>query len=172
MCCPGLLSPQATSSVFPACVVTRSQSRRLGDEVVGLDSVASLSPCGSKQKHTDPLKPTRQVFPVSMEIFVHAQCEDASLANCFPSLVDQVEARGQVTAYFLEDGPLLRKWTSHKGVAESWSSVFQIVVPLAFWSVVLTICVDPSLSVELPWSGHLGVTKTYLRVLQNFFGRV
>ena len=49
-----------------------------------------------------------------------------------------------------------------KGLDESWSSLFQIVVPLTFRSYVLT------LAHNLPWSWHLGFTKTYLRVLQHF----
>ena len=100
------------------------------------DSVAGLSPCRNDQQHTDPLETTRGVLPMSRELFVCAQHEDPSLATCFSAVVDQVEARGQVSEYFLEDGLLLRKWASHKGVDESWSSVIQIVVPLAFRSEV------------------------------------
>ncbi len=59
----------------------------------------------------------------------------------------------------------MRKWSSTLSTAQAdeWDVVQQIVVPLKFWQSVL------SLAHEHPWSGHLGINKTYNRVLQHFF---
>ncbi len=59
----------------------------------------------------------------------------------------------------------MRKWSSTLSTAQAdeWDVVQQIVVPLKFRQPVL------SLAHEHPWSGHLGINKTYNRVLQHFF---
>ena len=48
----------------------------------------------------------------------------------------------------------MRKWAAHNTVNDS-SVVFQVVVP--------------KLAHDQVWSGHLGITKTYNRVLRHFF---
>lgn len=55
----------------------------------------------------------------------------------------------------------MRKWTPRPG--EDWSVVRQLVVPTSLRWHVLQLAHDHA------WSGHLGVTKTYDRILQHFF---
>ena len=49
-----------------------------------------------------PDEPSIETFPVPRENFVRAQQEDPTLANCFSSVVDWVEASELVTVYLLE----------------------------------------------------------------------
>jgi len=65
-------------------------------------------------------------------------------------------------AYILIDGLLMRRWSS-ENPEEDWSVVHQVVVPKDFRSQVLMLAHDHS------WSGHMGVTKTYNRILRHFF---
>lgn len=58
----------------------------------------------------------------------------------------------------------MRKWVSQSGEAdEDWGNVFQVVVPTGCRQHVL------ELAHKHVWSSHLGVTKTYSRVLRHFF---
>lgn len=132
--------------------VTRAQSRRL-DNTVGLgdtvfapvfgnDDVSGLSPPCPVVRTADEL------LPVSREKLVQAQKKDQILIKCLSTVVTREQAEAQAVAYFVEEGLLLRKWTPGKGVEDSWSSVFQIVVPHSFRSRLLLLAHD------LPWAGH------------------
>lgn len=65
--------------------------------------------------------------------------------------------------YFLDNVLLMCRWTS--GVSEEMdcSETYQVVVPTSYRSQILSIAHDH------PWSGHMGITKTYERVFRHFF---
>ena len=65
----------------------------------------------------------------------------------------------------------MRTWVARPGsgklkTSEDWNTVHQIVLPVVCRHHVL------ELAHEHLWSGHLGIAKTYDRILQNFFGPV
>lgn len=91
-----------------------------------------------------------------------AQQSDPSLHKCFIPAVSQEVAKKEKTAYFVDDGLLMRKWCANDADGD-WSSAFQIVVPVEYRAQVLRLAHDHQLA------GHLGVTKTYDRILLNFF---
>lgn len=76
-------------------------------------------------------------------------------------MVEWSELHNHAVAYFLDDDVLMRKWTPDS--AHEWSSVFQVVVPAPYRSQVLAIAHDHA------FAGHLGVKKTYYRILKHFF---
>ena len=62
----------------------------------------------------------------------------------------------------------MRTWVARPGsgklkTSEDWNTVHQIVLPVVCRRHVL------ELAHEHLWSGHLGIAKTYDRILQNFF---
>lgn len=59
----------------------------------------------------------------------------------------------------------MRKWSRSLNAEQTdeWNVVHQIVVPLKFQQHVL------SLDHDHPWSGHIGINKTYNWVLHHFF---
>ena len=58
----------------------------------------------------------------------------------------------------------MRKWRSPKIPADDeWAVNHQIVVPKIYRSEIL------SLAHETPMSGHLGVSKTYHKILNHFY---
>lgn len=66
----------------------------------------------------------------------------------------------QLPDFFLENGVLMRKWSPD---SSELNVVNQVVVPKGYRLQVLSLVHDSSLA------GHLGVKKTYYRVLRNFF---
>uniref|UniRef100_A0AAQ4S121 Gypsy retrotransposon integrase-like protein 1 n=2 Tax=Gasterosteus aculeatus aculeatus TaxID=481459 RepID=A0AAQ4S121_GASAC len=63
----------------------------------------------------------------------------------------------------MENGLLMRKWCSDVADGAEWTSVYQIVIPSCYRQQVLSLAHDHDLS------GHLGIKKTYYRVLRHFF---
>lgn len=164
--------------VFPACVLTRAQSRKAGGVVNLADSFIApifapevpvtavseeqqqrVKSLGSDVK-TDDLK-----LPVTREQIITLQKEDQSLAKCF----DAVKSLGKSTIkernaeYFVENELLMRKWWPITASDKEWDVVYQIVVPTPYRQQVLSLAHDHELS------GHLGITKTYNRILRHFF---
>lgn len=173
--CDGLEKEFPT--VFPACVVTRAQARRQSDMCDLADSI--LGPMLSADdvsaspqplvKESELRETTRKdttcefLLPVTYETLRTAQKQDTSLDRCFSSVASHDQAEEQRVAYVIEDGLLVRKWMPRTGADGVWNTVCQVVIPKPFRSHIL------SLAHDIPWSGHLGVTKTYDRVLRHFF---
>lgn len=134
-----------TRSVFPVCAVTRAQSCRefAQDRTAEKEVIAPLLD-----------------LPPSRDEWVRNQKEDLTLSGLWANVLSgsQIENVGQ--GYFLQEDMLVRKWVPCEAdfVGEP---VFQVVVPENFCHLVLKIAHDDS--------GHLGVKKTYDRVLHYFF---
>ena len=64
--------------------------------------------------------------------------------------------------YYWEDGILMRKWAPSADDS-GCNTVYQIVVPAGYRAQILSLAHDNVLS------GHLGVAKTYYRILRHFF---
>ena len=85
-----------------------------------------------------------------------------SLATCFQSEVFLEEAKASKRVYYVDNGVLMCKWKAHD-IDGDWSTVSQVVLPTLYRQQVLSVAHDPA------WSGHLGMSKTYDRILQHFF---
>ena len=101
-------------------------------------------------------------FPLSVS---HSELQreqraDRSLDELFGSVLTPREVKSVASGYFLQDGILMRKWVPH-GEDFVGDSIFQVVVPSKFRGYVLKLAHDGS--------GHLGVHKTYDRILRHFF---
>lgn len=90
------------------------------------------------------------------------QRKDPSLSPLFEESSENVSE--MASGYFLKDGVLMRKWCSPSvPLQDEWCHVFQVVVPTMFRSEILKMAHDGTMA------GHLGVNKTYDRILRNFF---
>ncbi|XP_035984480.1 uncharacterized protein LOC118558122 [Fundulus heteroclitus] len=159
----------ATLNVFPACAVTRAQARKMGD-VIDLSGsfMATLDEDGfdlsdsvKRSKCDAPeLIPKDETLSLNItrEMLIKAQQNDPSLSSCF-SIADNSESKAPVT-YFVENGVLMRSWSPDSGDLQR---INQVVVPKDYRYQILSLAHDASLA------GHLGVKKTYHRVLRNFF---
>ncbi|CAI5669654.1 unnamed protein product [Oreochromis niloticus] len=163
--------------VFPVGVLTRSHARRqeevvdLSESVVGsilekdvMPSEEEVGPDAKElaQEVAEPAPEPAAPPLLTREALMIAQKKDPSLAKCFAAVDESDGPTGDRKQTFVVcDGLLMRRWTSKPG--EDWSVVQQIVVPASLHQHVLQLAHDHS------WSGHLGITKTYDRILQHFF---
>ncbi len=134
--------------VFTACAVTRSM----------ISAQPKLS--------SDPgvVRPTFSLpddFSVSLSELIQEQQLDSSLYKLFEGVISSDEIRHVAHGYFLQDGMLVRKWIPH-GNDFAGDPIMQVVVPEKYRSLVLKISHDKL-------AGHLGVKKTYDRILRCFF---
>ncbi|KAI5627802.1 hypothetical protein C0J50_8349 [Silurus asotus] len=157
------------SSVFPVCVLTRAQQRKLGD-VVDL-SVPFLSQEEPVEESSEPLDVLHEGCaddgfkidqPVTRDQLVAAQKSDPSLTQCFELAANQSSSERYQSMYRIEDWVLMRKW-SPVSPDDRWLETFQLVVPCLFRKHVLSLAHDH------PCSGHAGIRKTYRRILRYFF---
>lgn len=159
--------------VYPACVLTRAQARKYGEQVDLSESILAapltsdiLPPeCLVKP---DKNKPVSVDMPyiglaITREQLIVAQKADPSLTHCFQAAVTPEAAKIRPVAYYVDDGLLMRKWSSPVSAGLDWGVVNQVVVPALYRQQVLSLAHDN------PWAGHLGIAKTYNRVLQHFF---
>lgn len=164
--------------VFPACAVTRAQSRKVGNMVdlsdtlflpllAGDESLYTVTTSEQKNAQSEDISvkvsdADTLKLSVSREKISAAQKEDQSLVTSFKSAISLDLAKDKKVAYFVENDLLMRKWCSNAKDSD-WDVVYQIVIPSPYRQHVLCLAHDHQLA------GHLGVTKTYNRILQHFF---
>ena len=156
------------SHVYPACVLTRSQARKWGD-FVGLEDSFLAKPLTTDTAELP--KEEKSLFeqlpnirlPITRERLIEMQKQDVTLKDCLASAVTPEIAASKTVVYYVENGLLMRKWSSSAMAGLDWGEVNQVVIPTPFRRQVLT------LAHENPWAGHLGVNKTYQRLLRHFF---
>ena len=101
---------------------------------------------------------------ISRQNLIVEQSKDKELLDLFKIALTPVEAEKVSVGYLIKDDILMRKWSPTAcDNNEKGETVYQIVVPTVHRREVLELAHD------LPVSGHLGVRKTYNRVLQHFF---
>lgn len=166
--CVTSAAPDAPS-VFPACVVKNAQARKLGEIVDISDSFlktseVSVSPSSEQKNKLLSVEVETEdkelCLAVNKEQLIKAQQSDRTLAACLSAAQEQKNDKLPMTYLFNED-VLVRKWSLMSGL--ECDVVTQVVVPKEFCLQVLSLAHDHNLS------GHLGVKKTYHRVLQYFF---
>lgn len=159
---------QKYPSTFPACAVTRAQAKK-GNDISITDSF--LCTDGELKEvavteYDDP-KETKELVVsdpllsiITREKLIEAQTNDPSLSKCFK--LTENDELGNVS-FLIKDGLLMRRWRTHDSVEKEWNMIYQVVVPTIFRQQVLSLAHDHALA------GHLGITKTYNRILQHFF---
>uniref|UniRef100_A0A8P4KNJ7 Gypsy retrotransposon integrase-like protein 1 n=1 Tax=Dicentrarchus labrax TaxID=13489 RepID=A0A8P4KNJ7_DICLA len=159
-----------SSSVFPACAVTRAQKRKLGD-VVDLSDSFMCSEDGTEQSDPRAEKCEKSVldnllpveanlcFDVDRGQFIRAQQTDPTLATCLSAADSRTKT---LSLYSINDGVLMRNWHPPSTDDLGWNSFQQVVVPQKFRPQVLNLAHDNI-------AGHLGIKKTYHRILRYFF---
>ncbi|XDV29315.1 hypothetical protein PO909_032452 [Leuciscus waleckii] len=171
---------QKFPEVFPASVVTRSQTQRLKDAAPPSDVNLSdsfvahpaecerlfepaFTQCRSRPVPvvTEEKREKKQSdVSLSLEKLVDAQQKDPSLVSCFNAVQSVSDRASESPTYFIRDGLLMRRWRPQK--SNEWNDIEQIVMPSGNRRVILSVAHDGV-------SGHLGVTKTFGRVLRHFF---
>ncbi len=163
------ISPAALDSppLFPVCAVTRAQARKyaecvdLSDSFLSNSAQTSTAPENSIVECSVPVElgPNDESLKMSVdrEHLIREQKTDPTLTSCLSRVNQQTPDKS--VFYFLDDGVLMRCWSP----SFTHESVRQIVAPQLFRLQVLTLAHDHCLF------GHLGISKTYQRILRYFF---
>ncbi|XP_037797715.1 uncharacterized protein LOC119592892 [Penaeus monodon] len=170
--------------LFPACAVTRSASRRTSPPIEALTTGTTLSdesPCdviteeftladffdssakvSSKCTSDNSDIVNFKGTPVTKEKLIEEQTKDPDLKVFYDRLTEISELENSHTCYYLQSGVLMRKYKPYNISADDTSkTVHQIVIPKSLQIDVLNIAHDIS--------GHLGVKKTYYKILAHFY---
>jgi hypothetical protein len=102
------------------------------------------------------------VIPLSVprSDIIKEQRVDPTLEELRYQIVPVEQLGGVAHGYFLQEDVLMRKWVM---VVVLWEAISQVVVPVKLRELVLTTSHNDV-------AGHMGVRKTYNRILRHFFG--
>ena len=176
--------------IFPASVVTRSMKakkeaiKEQGKEETGLsctflenidvkfeernkekaDKALMRNESRNVKENIPEKQESESKSVISRQNLIVEQSKDKELLDLFKIALTPVEAEKVSVGYLIKDDILMRKWSPTAcDNNEKGETVYQIVVPTVHRREILELAYD------LPVSCHLGVRKTYNRVLQHFF---
>ena len=134
-----------SSSLFDKQTELRNKSESshysaiLNDQGQGHDLVSRSQLC--KEQHNDP-----EILPL------------------LERALDEKEIDQVPVCFYVKNGILMRKWRPPDVSAEDeWTVNHQIVVPRVYRPEILNLAHDT------PMSGHLGINKTYHKILNHFY---
>ena len=101
---------------------------------------------------------------LSREQLLSEQTKDPDIVRLSKRALSLDEADKVGECFYIQDGILMRKWRPPDAPPdEVWQVVHQIVVPVAYRGDIM------SLAHDTPMAGHLGINKTYNRILSHFY---
>ena len=137
-----------------------SVPRNIGETKVPFHVDKSPSVPGDDRK--SPLD--RGKDALSREQLLSEQTKDPDIVRLSKRALSLDEADKVGECFYIQDGILMRKWRPPDTPPnEVWQVVHQIVVPVAYRGDIM------SLAHDTPMAGHLGVNKTYNRILSHFY---
>ena len=168
---------QLPNEYFPSCAVTRAMSKKIdvetGPEGRGADTDVNLERLFSdpeEGRHTHDKGEDISVNDFSDEMkfskseLIKAQNEDEEVSSLAKQSISEEEALLNPVCFYVKSGVLMRKWRPlDVPIDEEWKTHHQIVTPHIYRQEILRLAHDNAMS------GHLGVTKTYQRILKYFF---
>ena len=100
----------------------------------------------------------------SRSLLSKEQHKDPEISPLFQKAVSETDLAQDPICVYIKNRILMRKWCSPEVPADDeWAVNHQIVVPKVYRSEIL------SLAHETPMSGHLGINKTYHKILNHFY---
>lgn len=180
------LNSQVTHGLFPSCAITRSMSKKeaeedadlaLSDTFLASQFDSKLDDVGNREI-SGPVRDSDKVEVgsdkvhcgkgdnslMSRERLIKEQGKDPSLSHLCDTALTEDEVGDVSVGYYMKAGLLMRKWRPPDiSPEEDWRVFHQIVVPKVFRDEILSLAHDG------PMAGHLGVNKTYSKVLESFF---
>jgi len=145
--------------LFPCCAVTRSKAKNNGDE-----SLASFKPNlvnHDNQPVTKKITDNLISNLMTPEKLIEAQKNDESLVKCHNEACDDAVVKSP--SFYYKNDVLMRFYRPpNLSVNDSWSEKHQIVLPQSIRKSVMEIAHEG-------FGGHLGIRKTYQKILNDFF---
>ena len=89
---------------------------------------------------------------------------DPDISFLFNRSVDECDVSRDPVCFYTTNDILMKKWRpSDVPADDEWTVKHQIIVPSSYCPQML------SLAHDTPMSDHLGIIKTYLRILEHFY---
>ena len=177
---------QEIPDLYPSCAVTRAMAKKaklkdgiqdidLTDTFIGQsfhDEISkSLSPSQTdfnNQRSDSDLSPSILIDQgrdqMSRSQFCQEHNSDPEILPLFERALDENEISQVPVCFYVKNDILMRKWRPPDVSAEDeWTINHQILVPKAYRPEIL------NLAHETPMSGHLGIIKTYHKILKHFY---
>ena len=179
---------QELPDLYPSCAVTKAMTKKamltenqsdadLTDSFIGQSFKNEITKSLSHnlfehQTDSNDCTSVSNHFPSSLVEENHdirsqlskEQHKDPEMLPLFQKAVSQTDLEQDPTCFYIQNGILIRKWRSPGIPADDDRAVnYQIVISKIYRSEIL------SLAHETPMSGHLGVNKTYHKILNHFY---
>ena len=177
---------QEISDLYPSCAVTRAMAKNailkdsnfdtdLTDTFIGqyfnneikksLDpSLSDTQTDSSMSCHSSPRSNDQGHDTLSKSQLIQEQQTDPEISKLFFRALPEDEISQVPMCYYIKNGILMRKWRPYDVPADDeWAVYHQIVVPKSYRHEILSI------AHESPMSGHLGINKTYHKIINHFY---
>ena len=177
---------QEIPDLYPSCAVTRAMAKKailkdsnfdidLTDTFIGQyfnnEIKKSLDPSLSDTQtdlsmfcHSPPRSIDQGHGMLSKSQLIQEQQTDPEISKLFFRALPEDEISQVPMCYYIKNGILMRKWRPFDVPADDeWAVYHQIVVPKSYRHEILSI------AHESPMSGHLGINKTYHKIINHFY---
>ena len=177
---------QEIPDLYPSCAVTRAMAKNailkdsnfdidLTDTFIGqyfnneirksLDpSLSDTQTDSSMSCHSSPRSNDQGHDTLSKSQLIQEQQTDPEISKLFFRALPEDEILQIPICYYIKNGILMRKWRPFDVPADDeWAVYHQIVVPKSYRHEILSI------AHESPMSGHLGINKTYHKIINHFY---
>ncbi|KAJ8023244.1 hypothetical protein HOLleu_35604 [Holothuria leucospilota] len=169
-------------NLFPACAVTRAMSQKLAmddkfkhpppksEDTVPKSGTSRESCKDDNLKH--PLSKSEGMISENKDDKLNhpsskteeLQQHDEELQPLIAGALTEDKSKDVPVCFYIKNNILMRKWRQPDApLDEEWRIYHQIVVPRTYRREILSI------AHEMPFAGHLGVNKTYHRILNLFY---
>ena len=146
-----------------ACDVSNDEID-LSETFVGQEMSDSILPSNSQDTSQDTSSLDLSDPKLQSDLINKQRAANTDTTLLFQKAVTPEEAALEPICFYLKNGVLMRKFRPpHMPADEDWPEQHQIVLPSSYRPEVLRI------AHETPLSGHLSVSKTYLKLLKNFY---
>ena len=177
---------QEIPDLYPSCAVTRAMAKKailknsnsdidLTDTFIGqyfdneikksLDpSLSDTQTDSSMSCHSSPRFIDHGHDTLSKSQLIQEQQTDPEISKLIFRALPENKISQVPICYYIKNGVLMRKWRPYDVPADDESAVYhQIVVPKSYRHEILSI------AHESPMSGHLGINKTYHKIINHFY---
>ena len=127
-------------------------------------SLSDTQTDSSMSCHSSPRSNDQGHDTLSKSQLIQEQQTDPEISKLFFRALPEDEISQVPICYYIKNGILMRKWRPFDVPADDeWAVYHQIVVPKSYRHEILSI------AHESPMSGHLGINKTYHKIINHFY---
>ena len=127
-------------------------------------SLSDTQADSSMSCHSPPRSIDQGHDMLSKSQLIQEQQTDPEISKLIFRALPEDEISQVPMCYYIKNGILMRKWRPFDVPADDeWAVYHQIVVPKSFRLEILSI------AHESPMSGHLGINKTYHKIINHFY---